>query len=59
LYPKLSPGGYCIIDDYYPWPDCAKAVNEYRQEHGISEEMHDIDQTGVYWRKGTRKGEPR
>ena len=23
VYPKLSPGGFCIIDDYYAFPSCA------------------------------------
>ncbi len=24
-YPKLSSGGYCIIDDYYAYKDCRRA----------------------------------
>jgi predicted O-methyltransferase YrrM len=30
LYPKLSPGGYVIVDDMC-WEGCAKAVADYRQ----------------------------
>jgi O-methyltransferase len=51
LYPKLSPGGFCIIDDWGAVPACRQAVIDYRSEHGISEPIHDIDWTGVYWRK--------
>lgn len=51
LYPKLSAGGYCIIDDYHAFPDCSRAVNEYREKHGITAEMHRIDNIAVYWRK--------
>ena len=51
LYPKLSPGGYVIIDDYGAVPGCKKAVEDFRAENGISEETKKIDWTGVYWRK--------
>lgn len=51
LYPKLSVGGYLIVDDYNGWPACKKAVDEYREKNGITEEIHKIDWTGVYWRK--------
>lgn len=50
LYPKLSPGGFCIIDDYSLWR-CAEAVNDFRRDQGITEEMHKIDYTGMFWRK--------
>lgn len=29
LYPKVSPGGYVIIDDYGCWPGCQKASHDY------------------------------
>jgi len=51
LYPKLSPGGYIIIDDYGSTPPAAKAVADYRAEHGIDEPIVQIDWTGVYWQK--------
>lgn len=50
LYPKLSKGGFCIIDDY-ALPGCRKAVDDYRAQHKIESEMHKIDWTGVFWRK--------
>lgn len=50
LYPKLSVGGYIIIDDYVI-PACREAVHDYRREHGIDEEIETIDVTGVYWRR--------
>lgn len=50
LYPKLSPGGYCIIDDYN-LEYCRKAVADYRSQHGITAEIIDIDGYGAYWRK--------
>lgn len=51
LYPKLSPGGFCIVDDYYAFTDCQRAIDEYRSEHGITAELHRIDKMAVYWRK--------
>jgi O-methyltransferase len=50
LYPRLSPGGFCIIDDYVI-PACRQAVTDYRAKHGVSAEIVDIDQCGVLWRK--------
>ena len=51
LYPKLSIGGYIIIDDYHWIEACRKAVTDYRLEHDIHEEIRDVDWTAVYWRK--------
>ena len=50
LYDKVSPGGYIIVDDYFI-PACRKAVTEFREAHGIMDEIVEIDWTGVYWRK--------
>jgi len=51
LYPKLSPGGYIIIDDFGAIPACAKAVHDYREKHGITEEIKEIDWSGRFWQK--------
>jgi hypothetical protein len=51
LYPKLSSGGYIIVDDYSAIPPCAKAVEDYRKKHGITEPIIKIDWAGVYWQK--------
>jgi O-methyltransferase len=51
LYPKLSPGGYLVVDDYGAIPACRQAVTDYRTEHGIDEPIQEIDWTGVYWRR--------
>lgn len=50
LYPKLSVGGYVIIDDFLN-ESCVKAVEDYRKEHGINESITKIDWTGVFWQK--------
>ncbi len=51
LYPRLSPGGFCIIDDYHALRSCRQAVTDYRAKHGVSAEIVDIDWTCVLWRK--------
>ena len=52
LYPRLSPGGYTIIDDYGAVPACKQAVDDYRARNAIVEPIQRIDWTGVFWRKG-------
>lgn len=52
LYPKLAPGGYCIIDDFGSHASQAgQAVHDYREQHGITDEIIQIDDFGAYWRK--------
>lgn len=51
LYPKLSTGGYLIVDDYGAFPACRQAVHDYREAHGIGEEIVPVDWSGVYWRR--------
>jgi O-methyltransferase len=51
LYPKLSPGGYVIVDDYGSLKACRQAVDDYRADHGVTDEIMTVDQTGVYWKR--------
>jgi len=51
LYPKLSAGGFCIIDDYFLMSYCAKAVHDFRGRNGITDKIEPIDGIGVFWRK--------
>ncbi len=51
LYPRLSPGGFAIIDDYGGIAACRAAVHDYLDAHGLKPEIAVIDQTGVWWRK--------
>ena len=52
LYPKLSPGGFCIVDDFGSHQSQAgQAVLDYRKVHGIEEEIVDVDGFGAFWRK--------
>lgn len=49
LYPKVSPGGYVIVDDYGGWESCRRAVDDYRSDHGITAPIRTVDWTGVWW----------
>jgi O-methyltransferase len=51
LYPKLSPGGYVIVDDYGALSTCKEAVTDYRAAHDINQPMEWVDWTGVWWQK--------
>lgn len=51
LYPKLSPGGFCIVDDYGDIAGCRQAILDYRGAKGITDEMIDVDGRGVFWRR--------
>ena len=52
LYPKLSYGGFVVIDDYgLGSKSCKKAVDEFRLKNKIDNEIISIDWTGIYWKK--------
>lgn len=51
LYPKLSPGGTLIADDYFLFEAHRRAIDEYRAEYGISDPIVSIDNFGAYWVK--------
>lgn len=46
LFPRLSPGGVIIIDDYGHWKGARKAVDSYIQENKIKILLNRIDYTG-------------
>lgn len=51
FYPKVSSGGYVVIDDYGHWEGSRRATDDFRARHGIGAPLTRIDYTGVYWRK--------
>lgn len=50
LYPKLSPGGFLIVDDY-ALRSCRHAIDEFRERHGIDDPVERIDDVAAYWRR--------
>ena len=51
LYPGLERGGHLIVDDYGALEECARAVDEFRERHGIDDPLREIDWTGVRWQR--------
>ena len=51
LYPKLSVGGYVIIDDYGSVRGCRRAVEDFRTKHQINEELLRTGHTAIYWQR--------
>lgn len=51
LYPKLSVGGYCIVDDIGAVPACKQAVIDFRARYAINDQVIPVDWTAAYWRK--------
>lgn len=52
LYPKLSRGGYLIVDDY-ALPGCKRAVQDYREANHITDEILPVDGCAVFWRRAS------
>lgn len=50
LYDKVVPGGYVIVDDYI-LAGCRQAVDDFRECHGIRDQLYDVDGSAVFWRK--------
>lgn len=50
LYPKLSSGGFLIVDDWTV-EGAHKAVVDYRSKHSITDAILSIDRHSMYWRK--------
>lgn len=51
LYPRVSPGGWVIVDDYGGWEQCRKAVDDYRDSRAIAAPIEVVDWTGAFWQK--------
>ncbi|HVU23768.1 MAG TPA: TylF/MycF/NovP-related O-methyltransferase [Opitutus sp.] len=58
LYPRVSPGGFVIVDDYGLLESCRRAVHDYFDAHALNPELERIDGTGVAWRVPQAATEP-
>lgn len=52
LYPKVSAGGFVIVDDY-GLPTCRAAIEDFRLAQGITDPIQRIDWTGACWQRST------
>ena len=51
LYPRVSPGGYVIVDDYHTFTECRQAVHDYLSAARANAQLEDIDADAVFWQK--------
>ena len=51
LYPGLSRAGYLVVGDYLTNEECRRAVDDFRAAAGVSEDIREIDDAGVFWRR--------
>ena len=51
LYDQVVPGGYVLVDDYYFWDGCRRAVDDYIAEHNLKIRISRQDMSGVWWVK--------
>jgi O-methyltransferase len=48
LYPKVNAGGIIIIDDYYVWDGCSRAVHDYLSKNDIPVKIHEYCEKVCY-----------
>lgn len=47
LYDKVRPGGLILIDDYYDWVGCSRAIHEFMAQRSAPERLHEISRGQV------------
>lgn len=48
LYPAVAKGGLIILDDYYVWDGCSRAVHNYLSSHNLPDRIYQLDQNNCY-----------
>lgn len=48
LYPFVSKGGLIILDDYYLWDGCSRAVHNYLSSHNLTDRIYQLDNNNCY-----------
>ena len=48
LYPQVVPGGLVIIDDYYTWDGCARAVHDYLSSRKLADRIRQSRRSVCY-----------
>ena len=48
FYPQMNRGGVVIIDDYYAFEGCARAVHDYLSRHQLGRRIRQLDNDVCY-----------
>jgi len=48
LFSKMTPGGVIIIDDYYTWEGCSKAIHDFFSQHKLNTRVFQFNNTICY-----------
>lgn len=48
LYPLINKGGVIIVDDYYVWDGCAKAVHDYLAMNKLTDRIYSTTNNVTY-----------
>ena len=52
LYQKVVPNGFIVIDDYYVWPGCRQAVDEFMTANHLQPQLlQNVGGLAVYFQK--------
>lgn len=51
LYPLVQKGGLVIIDDYFVWDGCSRAVHDYLSKHQLCDRIEHTQNQVAYIRK--------
>jgi len=58
FYPRVSDGGYVVLDDFGWWPGCRKAFYQWCRETGETPLVERTGKYGLYWKKGRASNVP-
>ncbi len=51
LYSRVAPGGFVVVDDYYYFRACGRAVDEFRASRNVASPIRRGDWNSAQWRK--------
>jgi O-methyltransferase len=52
LFNKVVPNGFIVLDDYFYWQGCKKAVHDFFSENNINQSIiQEVGKDGAYFRK--------
>jgi O-methyltransferase len=53
LYAQVVPGGLIILDDYYAWDGCSRAIHDFLSVNKLADRIHEYAGSVCYLRKVT------